>query len=545
MKYQDALRILLVVVITTVASLMTLIVYFQQFESYVLFADDDNESQHNDFRSSNSTDQTTIGTLFVDEPQVHIFRPSTQSANQARMRQALEVKENRSTGSCQIAELRWLQDVDCESPTRIKFTYSCPKELMVMIMNHSLIATRQVGSAASYEPEEGNNSLTRNDAGLALLPGSDPSCPRFLFAHHFTQGLGHRIANVAFVASLADEFGFRLGVTNISWSGWISTHHAEYSGVRAAFGVREALLTELELPSDALPLAAKHDVGSREGFLAQYPSSYRLGCRISVRASLGTNRACAGRGWCFGEWPGAFRRARRLLQQALTASAAAAGRPTPPSACAHADGPARFRAARARGELAVAWHLRCGDIVLATDPAFYLNVKSILAAAGAPLRHFLFWRSCREFRFLLGLLPGAAVVDGSDTGIEETAALLAGADILVHTGGPSSPTLLASPPAHAHPSARPLARPHAHQPAPRRAHRSACPPARSPAHSHALLPRAARSPPLIAGPPSLLARPCRRPALLAGRPSSPAHARSRPALGVESMPRRPLHLSPR
>jgi hypothetical protein len=78
----------------------------------------------------------------------------------------------------------------------------------------------------------------------------------------------------------------------------------------------------------------------------------------------------------------------------------------------------------------VAWHVRCGDIDLRREPAFYAHVLAAVRAAGVPARHFVLWRNCSAGP-LLGLVPEAEVVDA---GIEETLAHMAGADVLVHTG---------------------------------------------------------------------------------------------------------------
>ena len=210
------------------------------------------------------------------------------------------------------------------------------------------------------------------------------------------------------------------------WASSSNQHRADYTAIRAAIGVREALPTEREIPPGTVHYTAE----SREAFLSEYPARYRAQCGIAVTIKLGVSTSCRGRGSCFHSWDGAFRRARRPLQRVLAAAAAAAGRPPPSAACAGSAGPARFRDARARGQLAVAWHLRCGDIVLSRAPAFYANILAAIAAAGVPVRHFLFWRNCSA-GVLAELMPDAEVVD---VDIEETFSHMAGADVLVHTG---------------------------------------------------------------------------------------------------------------
>jgi hypothetical protein len=352
----------------------------------------------------------------------------SRGVNHSMLRLTPMMRAEISRCNCRHAHVLWLQKEGCGNPKQ--FPYCCPNVLSLKILNHSLVADREFAAAASYKLKDKSQSWLQNNSGLSLLPGSDPSCPRFILAEHIGDGLGHRISAIVFAANLADEFGFRLGAVLELWNDRM--RHDDYSNVRKILGVQEALPTELELPKDAGPMQAEYRADSREEFLAEYSSRYRLQCGISVTASLAMGNSCMGQGrGCFGAWPGAFRRARRLFQRAIGAAAATAGRQQPSSACANTDGPALFREARARRELAVAWHLRCGDIVLMKDPVFYFNVRSMIATAGVPLRHFLFWKKCSEFEFLMDLLPGATV---ADIDIQETVTHLVGADILVHTG---------------------------------------------------------------------------------------------------------------
>ena len=102
---------------------------------------------------------------------------------------------------------------------------------------------------------------------------------------------------------------------------------------------------------------------------------------------------------------------------------------------------------RARSLIPRARFPLCGDAkVLRRGPAFFANALAAIAAAGAPARHFVLWKNCSAaFKVFIsggggggggGALPGAEAVDA---GIEEAAALLAAADVLVGTGDRAPP----------------------------------------------------------------------------------------------------------
>ena len=225
---------------------------------------------------------------------------------------------------------------------------------------------------------------------------------------------------VALTASLAAEFGYRLAVSDRLWTS--PSRHGSYPGLAAVLSLAGIPLdSELAFPAGVN--VSRREVGSREEFMGMYHlGGGRLDCFAVVTVDLGGPTSCrSGRGpdSCFYTWPGAFRRARRLVQAAVRRA------PPPPGE------PARFHPAWRRGELAVAWHLRCGDVVLVRLPEFFAGVRAAVAAAGVPLRDYLFREPCAEFDFLRGLMPDAEVVTA---GVAETVRHLAAADVLVHTG---------------------------------------------------------------------------------------------------------------
>jgi hypothetical protein len=168
--------------------------------------------------------------------------------------------------------------------------FSCLPHKPPIPMNHSLVLQRRrcppsapsrrqpparVGAAAdAFDADAGGGPA--DAAALALLPGGEGACARFILAHQDGQGLGHRVAVLAFAANLAAEFGFRLGATSGLWASSSAQHGADYSRVRAVLRVAHRLLpTEREIPRAVVPAAARHALESREAFLAAYLARYR------------------------------------------------------------------------------------------------------------------------------------------------------------------------------------------------------------------------------------------------------------------------------
>ena len=267
--------------------------------------------------------------------------------------------------------------------------------------HHSPTHIEQVEIAESESSDSERITPSNIQDMFPNVDGNGRPCARYLVADHAGSGFGHRLATVVFAASLADEFGFRVALSDRLWS----THahnHGNYSALWARLGRGRGLPSESEL---ALPAGAevwRHSVSSREDFLHGYAHQYRHQCHVVVTAALGGPKACrrGGAGGpaasCFTLWPGAFRRARRVMQRVAAAAAATAGA----EAVGKLQALDRFWAARARGELAMAWHLRCGDVVLWRPLAFFVRVRGAIAAAGVPVRHYLVRSNCSAFDYL-------------------------------------------------------------------------------------------------------------------------------------------------
>ena len=102
-----------------------------------------------------------------------------------------------------------------DHPDQDSFTFSCLQDQLLKPIDKPIVLTRRYH--AGKEAQTTAESLPDDPAALALLPlPANGSCPRYLLAHQDGQGLGHRIAVLAFAANLAAEFGFRLGATATS-----------------------------------------------------------------------------------------------------------------------------------------------------------------------------------------------------------------------------------------------------------------------------------------------------------------------------------------
>ena len=243
-------------------------------------------------------------------------------------------------------------------------------------------------------------------------------CRRYIVAFS-GNGLGHCTGAIAFAANLALEFGYTLALHDDLWLK--RGMHGVYSQFRQMLGLTTVLAkSELHFPANASVLIAGHN--SRESFVAKTHNSYHHRCNQQITLNLGGSSYCylveKGRGWCFESWKGAYARARRLIRRFIT--------PADPAQL-HL-----YANTWKQSALAVAWHIRCGDIILKRERVFFERLRSVIEASGVAVRHYIFEeKTCPAFSFLADVLPKAHFVE---TTINTTVLHMAGADVLVHTG---------------------------------------------------------------------------------------------------------------
>jgi hypothetical protein len=232
---------------------------------------------------------------------------------------------------------------------------------------------------------------------------------------------------VVFAANLAIEFGFRLAVDSGLWSA--PSLHANYSDFRKILRLTH-LPSDLELRFPPGANISRYTVHSREEFIKQYHLSYSRQCHMAVKVLIASGTGCLnlqGQAmYCFSCWPGAYRRARRLVQRAIMRAPSSLPEDT-----------ALFHDAWKQQELVIAWHLLCGDIVLPASHSFFTNIRAYAVAAGVPVRDFVFRNDCSDFDYVQEVLPSAVVVIGS---ADDAMRHMAAADILVHTGSSMAAT---------------------------------------------------------------------------------------------------------
>jgi hypothetical protein len=321
--------------------------------------------------------------------------------------------------SCRNAQVLWPQEnktipdwrlFSCMPSSNLKVSsYSIAQDNNTRHCPLTLSGTayrRPYSDRADHDPED---------------PALHSKCTRYIIADHASNGLGHRLGAVAMTANLANEFGFRLALGKGLWVAKV--FHGNYSQFRIMLGLTQIpSQDELSFPPGAN--ISRDIVRSREEFLGRYLDRYRFQCHLVVTALLGLRNSCRQLGgrshYCFSAWPGAFSRARLFFQRAIRYTMPQSANETP-----------HFREARNSRELVVAWHLRCGDIVLGASTNFFVNIRNKIAAAGVPSRDFLVRSNCSNFDYVQNILPSAVVVSG---GVEEAMRHMSSADVLVHTG---------------------------------------------------------------------------------------------------------------
>ena len=256
-----------------------------------------------------------------------------------------------------------------------------------------------------------------------------PKCKRYIIADVDGSGLGHRHGTVVFAVNLAVEYGFTLVLSDSLRTSQSS--HGQYLNFRELLGLENFLFfSELDRTN-----LKSFVVDCRESFFREYFSTFRHQCNIIVSAEIGNHTSCRTSflrkpKYCFDFWPGAYERARRYLKPTY---------PAPdPSSLIH------FDAARRRRALSVAWHVRCGDIVVDRGPGYFAGILALIASSGVDHQHYVFWQGCNAtFSYLRQVLPSAVIVDAdADAAFRH----MRGADVLVHSGSSfASSAALAAP----------------------------------------------------------------------------------------------------
>lgn len=163
-------------------------------------------------------------------------------------------------------------------------------------------------------------------------------------------------------------------------------------------------------------------IRSREEFLTLM---FNLGpneaCNITVIANLATAVGCNGN-WCFLEWPGAYQRAKTYFKNHHKIN----------NQSWDSTKLVLYHSYFLSKTLVVAWHIRCGDIVITRSKSFFVNIHQIFVEANVFVHHFFFSeRVCSEFSFLNNLFIDSTFLTLSLT---DTVLYLQNADILVHMG---------------------------------------------------------------------------------------------------------------
>ena len=285
--------------------------------------------------------------------------------------------------------------------------YSCP--------------VRVIPDFVTFSNEELENQFC-SACTVSLRPAIRPvvhdsvNCTRYLVGEEagFGAGLGHRFGAVVFAAALADEFGFTLVISDEIWNA--GSIHDSYRHIKDMMGLSKVLSLSDVVRVPGLKMLS---VSSREDFLQKYALEFKDQCNILVKTNLANSESCRSldgthNTWCFVSWPGAYQRARHLLQ--------------------NRNPSARQQPLFANySSLIVAWHLRCGDITLHKDDSlFFENINSIFNASPVDVQHFFFSKRCDgQFDFLRKIYPSAVFVD---TDLGSTIQHLQAADVLIHTG---------------------------------------------------------------------------------------------------------------
>lgn len=254
-------------------------------------------------------------------------------------------------------------------------------------------------------------------------------CPRFIVCSHGEAGgLGHRFGSVVFAVNLALEYGFEMILHDDLWTSYDTSHSSAYVDFKSILNLNEFMSYSTFVGSVGKNTKT-YIIRSKEEFL-----NLMLGlgqneiCNITVIVKLATAVGCNGN-WCFLEWPGAYQRAKTYFENH------------------HKTSNHRWDSTRlvlyhphfSNKRLVVAWHIRCGDIVVTRSKRFFVNINEVFVQAEVLVHHFFFSEhTCSEFSFLSDIFVNSTFLTLS---LSDTVLYLQNADVLVHMGSSLTPAM--------------------------------------------------------------------------------------------------------
>jgi hypothetical protein len=285
---------------------------------------------------------------------------------------------------------------------------------------------------------------------LVLFPPRK-ECPNFLIVTSDAAGVGHRLGSIALAIALAGDSGAALVLDNALWLAPRSGPNIapeDFEAFGDMFMLPEHFLTAQEL---GFTFNQQDALGTEHNFWASSFATpwgqVRPAVFPRVEATLeAVRRSCGlvsvlptGHGacespdvpgeptYCLSVVQGGFERAASVIR-ALYARSALAVEPVP-----------QF-SALPPGTLAIAWHIRNGDIVLAHQSAALsaLIAQVLILTVHLPVQHFVVSEhpiapTSLDFGFLFKL-PGFSFHLIHGLHFSRAFAVLAAADVLVHTG---------------------------------------------------------------------------------------------------------------
>lgn len=271
---------------------------------------------------------------------------------------------------------------------------------------------------------------TYKSTTLKLIQSKDmfsKSCFRFIVSSHSEAGgLGHRFGSVVFAVNLALEFGFELVLHDDLWTGYDVSQVTTYTDFQSILKLNNFMSYSI-LNSSVGKNMKTYFIKSREEFLnLMLDLSPNETCNITVIAKLATAIGC-NNNYCFLKWPGSYQRAKTFFKPSRLAI----------NQIEDKNKLILYHKHYASKELTVAWHIRCGDIVVKRKRDFFVNINQVFIDANVLVHHFFFSeRICSEFEFLRDVFVNYTVLTLS---LSETVLNLQNADVLVHIGSSLTP----------------------------------------------------------------------------------------------------------
>jgi len=233
-------------------------------------------------------------------------------------------------------------------------------------------------------------------------------------------GLGHTFGALVFATNLAMEFGFNIVLHENLWR--------HYSGQNENYGnFKNMLHLENFLSYDEFSNGIGKDlktysIKNREEFISLMKNIYlKQGCNFSIHVSMGKKNSCNNQ-FCFSNWPGAYQRSKLFFKKNQNIQ----------NQVLDKANLVLFHEHFLNKRLVVAWHIRCGDIVISRSEMFFININNLITDSNVSVHHFFFSeRTCSEFDFLSKIFVNATFLT---LNIDWTVLYMQYADILIHTG---------------------------------------------------------------------------------------------------------------